>query len=83
MEYSRTEEFQEYELFKSEYDIYENRKRELIKRYEGLQKRMKRLELKLTQDLLNRELETTPVDTLVNAWKIGGKNSIKTLFFRL
>ncbi len=77
MEYSRTEEFQEYELFKSEYDIYENRKRELIKRYEGLQRRIRGLELKLTQDLLNRELETTSIDTLVNAWKIGEKTVLR------
>lgn len=80
IEYSRTDESQEYKLFRSEYDIYKNRKRRLIERYKELQRRIRRLELKLAQYLLDSELEATPIDILINAWKIGEK-TVSRLYF--
>jgi hypothetical protein len=71
MKFIQLKEYQEYKLFMSEYNVYENRKAELTKIYRELEERIRKLEQALVQNLLNKELEEISIDTLVRAWKIG------------
>lgn len=71
IEYRQTEEFQEYKLFKSEYKTHKKKRKNLVKKFKNLEKEINRLKRTLAKDLLDKELEATPIDVLTNAWKIG------------
>lgn len=73
LKYSKTEEFQEYKLFNSEYGIYTNEKERLAKKSGKMHKKIVDLEIRLTYQLLNEELGKISINELDRAWKIGEK----------
>ncbi len=62
--YYQTEECQEYRLFRSEYDIYVNKRKRLIAERENKENQVFRLINRLSDGILDQELRNTSINKI-------------------
>lgn len=73
LQYYQTEECQEYRLFRSEYDIYVNKRKRLITERENKENQIFRSINRLSDEILDHELRNTSIDKVDDFFGIGEK----------